>query len=277
MRTLKSIVVLALAAGLAVGGADVAKADPSDDPVDQALQAIEAVSPELLDDAINLTPEEGGDAAIEADIEDVQITVPTDPSDPLTFESDDGDIAIVLPASAEASDAVAARDGVVVFDNNDGSTTTPIVREDATLQINTVIQSPEAPVAYSYQIDLPVGTTIERDGESLYFLNGDTLVGGLAPAWAQDADGQTVTTRYEVDGSTVTQIVEHDATFTYPVVADWQEPVRLRTQQRPGPIQQEAGLHDGALGVGTADLSRKCSPWPRRTARDWPPGDCSRL
>ena len=60
MRTLKSIVVLALAAGLAVGGADVAKADPSDDPVDQALQAIEAVSPELLDDAINLTPEEGG-------------------------------------------------------------------------------------------------------------------------------------------------------------------------------------------------------------------------
>ena len=220
MRTLKSIVVLALAAGLAVGGADVAKADPSDDPVDQALQAIEAVSPELLDDAINLTPEEGGDAAIEADIEDVQITVPTDPSDPLTFESDDGDIAIVLPASAEASDAVAARDGVVVFDNNDGSTTTPIVREDATLQINTVIQSPEAPVSYSYQIDLPVGTTIERDGESLYFLNGDTLVGGLAPAWAQDADGQTVTTRYEVDGSTVTQIVEHDATFTYPVVAD---------------------------------------------------------
>lgn len=220
MRTLKSIVVLALVAGLAVGGADVARADPSEDPVDQTLQAIEDVSPELLDGAINLAPEEGGDTAIEADIEDVQITVPTDPSDPLTFESDEGAVGIVLPASAEASDAVAARDGVVVFDNNDGSTTTPIVREDGTLQINTVIQSPEAPVAYSYQIDLPVGTTIQRDGESLFFLNGDTLVGGLAPAWAEDANGQAVPTRYEVDGNTVTQIVEHDATFTYPVVAD---------------------------------------------------------
>ncbi|GAB2479621.1 hypothetical protein GCM10027030_12230 [Luteococcus sediminum] len=194
MRTLKSIVVLALVAGLAVGGADVARADPSEDPVDQTLQAIEDVSPELLDGAINLAPEEGGDTAIEADIEDVQITVPTDPSDPLTFESDEGDVGIVLPASAEASDAVAARDGVVVFDNNDGSTTTPIVREDGTLQINTVIQSPEAPVAYSYQIDLPVGTTIQRDGESLFFLNGDTLVGGLAPAWAEDANGQAVPT-----------------------------------------------------------------------------------
>ena len=43
MRTLKSIVVLALVAGLAVGGADVARADPPDDPVDQALQAIEDV------------------------------------------------------------------------------------------------------------------------------------------------------------------------------------------------------------------------------------------
>ena len=94
MRTLKSIVVLALVAGLAVGGADVARADPSEDPVDQTLQAIEDVSPELLDGAINLAPEEGGDTAIEADIEDVQITVPTDPSDPLTFESDEGDVGI---------------------------------------------------------------------------------------------------------------------------------------------------------------------------------------
>lgn len=214
------MVGLALVAGLVVGGADVARADPSEDPVDQALQAIEAVSPELLDGAINVTPEEGGDTAIEADIEDVEITVPTDPSDPLTFKSDEGDITIVLPASAEASDAVAAGVGLVVFDNNDGSTTTPIVREDGTLQINTVIESPDAPDTYSYQVELPVGTTIQRDGESLFFLNGDTLVGGLAPAWAQDADGQAVPTRYEVNGSIVTQIVEHDATFTYPVVAD---------------------------------------------------------
>ena len=83
-----------------------------------------------------------------------------------------------------------------------------------------MITSQDAPTTYLYQFDLPEGTTIERDGQGLWFLNGDEVVGGLAPAWAKDAEGREVPTGYEVDGTSVTQIVEHNSAFTCPVVAD---------------------------------------------------------
>jgi len=184
------------------------------------VEAIDGVQPDLVDSAANVATDEEGDTAIAAAIGDVEITVPTDPANPLTIQSDGGDIDIELPISEKTSDAVAAENGIVVFDNNDDSATAPIVREDGSLQINTVISSPDAPTAYPYRIDLPPGTTIEHVGESLLFVNGDKLVGGLAPAWARDADDRNVPTRYVVDGATITQIVEHDATFTYPIVAD---------------------------------------------------------
>lgn len=220
---LKPLVSIALAGCLFIGLVPMASADDNLDDQNQAaaiVEAIEAVEPDLVDSAADVATDEDGETAIAADIEDIQITVPTDPADPLTFESDSGDITIGVPVSEETSHAVAADNGIVVFDNNDDSAIVPIVRDDGTLQINTVISSPDAPTAYPYQIELPAGTTIEQFDESLLFINGDTLVGGLAPAWAKDADGRDVPTRYEVDGTTITQVVEHDATFTYPVVAD---------------------------------------------------------
>lgn len=46
-------------------------------------------------------------------------------------------------------------------------------------------------------------------------------VGGVAPAWAKDANGTQVPTRYEINGSTLTQIVDHTSGgFAYPIVAD---------------------------------------------------------
>lgn len=47
------------------------------------------------------------------------------------------------------------------------------------------------------------------------------LIGGFTPAWATDANGNDVPTRYELNGSTLTQIVDHQsADVAYPVVAD---------------------------------------------------------
>src|SRR5690606_33551827 len=46
-------------------------------------------------------------------------------------------------------------------------------------------------------------------------------LGGVGAAWARDAEGRDVPTRYEVDGTTVTQVVEHTAEgIVHPVVAD---------------------------------------------------------
>ncbi len=45
-------------------------------------------------------------------------------------------------------------------------------------------------------------------------------VATIGAAWAVDANGAAVPTRYEIDGTTLTQVVETDATTAYPVVAD---------------------------------------------------------
>ena len=46
-------------------------------------------------------------------------------------------------------------------------------------------------------------------------------LGQVAPPWAVDAAGNDVATHFEVDGTIVTQIVEHNVPgVTYPVVAD---------------------------------------------------------
>lgn len=45
--------------------------------------------------------------------------------------------------------------------------------------------------------------------------------GGVAPAWAKDAEGQDVPIRYEIDGTTVTQVIEHTGDeVVHPVTAD---------------------------------------------------------
>jgi hypothetical protein len=107
-----------------------------------------------------------------------------------------------------------------VYDNNNGSASAPVFRKDGSLQVITVIATPDAPTRYPYELDVPSGVTIERAGEALMLVNDGKLVAGLAPAWAVDAAVQSVPTHYEVQGATITQVVEHHASYTYPIVAD---------------------------------------------------------
>lgn len=53
----------------------------------------------------------------------------------------------------------------------------------------------------------------------IYAADG-SVAGAVAPAWARDARGLPVPSRYELDGNVLTQVVEHTAADAYPVVAD---------------------------------------------------------
>ncbi len=137
---------------------------------------------------------------------------------------DDGHtISVGLPNASEAETAEAEAPGVVSYDNGDGSTTVPVVRDDASVQILTVIDGPEAPREYVYPFELPNGAELDLDSESGFvsILSADgEFLGGVAPAWAKDASGADIATHYEVVGTTLTQVVEHSEGVSYPVVAD---------------------------------------------------------
>lgn len=130
---------------------------------------------------------------------------------------------IGLPSGDTTDTARTVTDGIVAFDNNDGSTTVPIVKNDASVQILTIISNDAAPDSYTYELDVPAGARLQQEANGAIVVLTATgqLVGGVAPPWAFDAAGVPVPTHFEVAGTSFTQVVEHRVSgTTYPVVAD---------------------------------------------------------
>lgn len=112
--------------------------------------------------------------------------------------------------------------GIATYEAPDEDFTyVPVLRQDGTLQAHTVIDSADAPTRYEYTVEIPHGGRMEAVGTSVLIFNeGDEMVGGIAPAWAKDASGNDVPTRYEIDGAVLMQVVEHRTGSVYPVTAD---------------------------------------------------------
>lgn len=81
----------------------------------------------------------------------------------------------------------------------------------------------DAPDRFDYMITAAHDSELrlELDGTVTILTADGEYAGGVAPAWAKDATGAAVPTHYEIDGSILTQVVEHTgAGLQYPVTAD---------------------------------------------------------
>ena len=216
------------ALSMAIAGASVAHADSPDQGSDtassataqQAYQAVERADRKWTDAAADVPVNASGKDAIKTTQQGVGISVPNDPSSKMTIEGRNGKVSVDLPFSGSASKAASSHAGTATFDNKNGSSTTPIVRKDGSVQINTVINDAKAPKRYAYKMQAPEGAKIQRAGSSVLVTKGEKMVAGIAPAWAKDAKGKSVPTHYEVKGNTVTQVVDHGSQYAYPIVAD---------------------------------------------------------
>lgn len=148
--------------------------------------------------------------------------MPVDPTDGIELGNGAQTVSIGLPFAAQAEDAIVERPGVVSYRNNNGSSTVPILHKDGTVQINTVIDSAHAPHRYDYPVSTPVGQWLQLGADGSAFIgdgSGNASAVVAAP-WAKDATGKPVPTRYEVTGSTLTQVIDFTAGTAFPVVAD---------------------------------------------------------
>jgi len=196
-----------------------ASAEESSTSADDTVAAINDVAGSVLDTAIDVsatdsTVSTGGG---------VNVDLSTDASDGILIDSPvAGDLEIGLPF-ADAADDAEVVDGVMVYDNNNGTTTTPLVHDDGSVQILTTIADANAPTAYEYQIGLAPGATLSAGadgGVAILDAKGE-VTGYIEAPWAYDANGATVPTKYEVVGATLVQVVSHTGVDTaYPVVAD---------------------------------------------------------
>ena len=130
---------------------------------------------------------------------------------------------IGLPFAKKASQATPSREtDVVVFNNNNGSSTVPVPHEDGSLQISTVITNAKAPKRYDYPITVPRGASLTRSAKGVVAVvkaDGSPVM-VFGDAWAKDAHGKAVPTHYEVKGNTLTQVIEFTTQTAFPVVAD---------------------------------------------------------
>lgn len=225
-RLSATVLVCSLSAGLALAAAPAA-ADERD-PILDALVGVtesgrdmESPNLQVLDGLAASTGSGAVGEAARVEHEDVTIVVPDNPADGIVVSSDAGAVTIGLPFASEASDAVQVTDAVVAYDNGNGTTTAPALKEDGSVQITTVIEDEHAPTAYEYQLDIPTGATAELVDGTVAIRGADgALIAGIAPAWATDASGAAVPTHYVLEGAALTQVIEHSPEHQYPVVGD---------------------------------------------------------
>lgn len=90
-------------------------------------------------------------------------------------------------------------------------------------RIHNLIGNRNAPHSSSYEIALPPGTSHHQypDGSIVFRDSHGTMIAGIAPPWASDANGKALKTAFTFDGKILTQDVDvSDSNIKYPVVAD---------------------------------------------------------
>lgn len=191
----------------------------------QSVQNIQAKPAEMrvLDNVAAVDTSFGSADPVSTKLGDVDVTVPATTAEPLELASIDGKrMSVSLPFGSGAVKAEEIARGIIEYDNGNGSSTVPILKEDGSVQVTTVIDGPSSPTSYAYEFDLAPGDRLEmqENGSIAIFSEAGKFEGGIAAAWATDAVGSPVPTAYRIDGNTVTQVIQHGSNFTYPVVAD---------------------------------------------------------
>lgn len=205
-------------ATLVLATAGIAQAADPDAPATDVAETIAAVAPEA-GEVLAAAPVAD---AFAAQTGQITVVVPDDAADPVAITSTDPavpDVAVALPDLAGVDDARQAEDGTLVYTSDADASLAVQPLADGSTRFLSVLDNDGAPERYDYTFD-GVDLTLQADG-SVLVTDGEEPVGFVAAPWATDADGVAVPTRYEVDGSTLTQVVEHTAgAFAYPITAD---------------------------------------------------------
>jgi len=156
--------------------------------------------------------------------------VPRDVNSSVVIDASAGDTSIAtslsLPSGFVNGDGQKAEDGTIVYRNDDAlgrsSADAMAVQtlEDGSTRVQTIIGNKESKHEFAYSL---AGFTpiLNDEGEALFVsTDGSDIYVPVRNAWAIDANGKSVQTRYEVRGNELVQVVVPGADTAYPVVAD---------------------------------------------------------
>lgn len=131
-----------------------------------------------------------------------------------------------------------------------------------------VIRDASAPRTYSFSVPVPKGGQLRAlpGGEILVENAEGGAIGAYDQAWAQDAAGKYVPTRYRIEGTSLVQTVDLGSSVSYPVVID----------PTYNPINAD---HDGSTILGFVGVpsnyvyNPSLSPWWAHDYCSWSPDE----
>ncbi|MGC4174471.1 hypothetical protein [Demequina sp.] len=151
----------------------------------------------------------------------VDVTVASDAAEGIRLSGAGAEnLSIGLPFADDAQ--FVANSGEPFFDNGNGSSTVPLVKDDGSVQILTTIDNADAPSTCAYDLDLAAGASLSltATGGAVVTEEDGRITLAIAEPRALDANGDAVPTHYTVNGTTLTQVIEFTDTTAFPVVAD---------------------------------------------------------
>jgi hypothetical protein len=208
-RAPRIVAALAIAA-TAVFAPSIALADS---PAPESQTAVEAVN-----DVQSALAEVRADGELTGRVvADASDALPETASEPIDL----GEVSIGLPAEG-ASRQVGNN---VVFDGASDTTVVAQMTAGGGARALVSLDSPASPDRYRFPIAGATRLDLQSDGSVIAYA-GDESIGSFDAPWARDANGVSVPTHYEIDGTTLVQVVNHaNGGFAYPIIADpWWNP-----------------------------------------------------
>lgn len=160
-------------------------------------------------------------ASFDGETDSGTVSIPTSASDPIITTDNDAEVELPLPANVSHRAGELDDDGSVLYTSASADFDIKVVPGSESTRVLTIIDSPDAPTEYLYEFGAGHKVVLDASGAAVVFNTNDSDAPGVivdAP-WAFDDNGATVATRYEVRGTTLVQIVEHEGA-AYPVTAD---------------------------------------------------------
>ncbi len=245
----KRIFSLLLALLLATIPTTFAFAESLDSALDETSKSIAIQS---IEDAVDMDSVasnlemEGDYFTIDGDSTSVKIPINADGEVNLNSESCE-DISMSLPKEFENVDGI-NYDGTIVYNSEKADVAIGVQAIEGTTGEYMVrglitINGSDASKDYSFDFNLPqgyslirgedYGNKLERMKGYVYIVNNNNViidnetgesypesVYAVEPAWAKDANGNSVETSFEISGNTLIQHIEFDEASVFPIVAD---------------------------------------------------------
>lgn len=191
-------------------------------------------------DEINTDIFSDKDSVMVADGYEMLVDIPKDSSDPIYITDGLGEEAeMYLPSQAQVMEPVLTENGTVMYNNSESDVAFNVEplqivgKNEQTiegLRTSIIIDNANCPKEYKFTFELEDGDRFvtakeflgeEYDTREVFVFDKDNNMKYVFdPAWAKDANGESLNSYYKIKGNSLIQVVDFNENTAFPVVAD---------------------------------------------------------